>query len=1000
MKKIAFYLFFFCFFSHLSFSQSTFPVNGIKKTTNSIFAFTHATIIVDENTSIKDGTLIISKGTILDVGNSILIPKNAIEINLEGKYIYPGFIDAFSNYGISEIKDKQNHESGPNYETKTKGAYNWNEAIRPETDASKLFVINSSQAEELRNIGFCTVNTHARDGIARGTSALVDLGDQKENQNLILDNCTSVFSFDKGSSKQDYPSSLMGAIALLRQTYLDAEWFSKTKNKQENNLSLSAFNNQKKLPAIFEVNDKYSILRADKIGDEFGIQYIVKTSGNEYQRVDEIKATNAKLIVPINFPLTPDVEDPVSIDMLDLEDMKHWEMAPFNLAILEKNNISFAITSCDLKSKSEFLNNLRKAIAYGLSQKAAIKALTSTPANLLNAADKLGALKKGYLANFFIASGNIFEKNSTIIQTWVDGVSYGKSTLQQSDLRGTYSFSENILGSKFLEMRIEGELSKPTIVMQFDSSTCNSSCVLNNFSLSSTFTNCKNIASVFMSNLSNSQGNLFGKISFVDGRQIDFLCKKKADFVPKQIDSTSTSPNKFNLFFPNTAYGFSELPKQKKYLITNATVWTNEKEGILKGASVLVENGKIIEVANSIPTTNTMEIIDAKGMHLTSGIIDEHSHIAISSGVNEGTHTSTSEVRIGDVINSDDINIYRQLSGGVTCSQLLHGSANAIGGQSAIIKLKWGFAPEKLKVDGADGFIKFALGENVKQSNWGNRFSIRYPQSRMGVEQVYYEYFTRAKEYQEKKKTANTIVPFRKDLGMEALVEILEKKRFITCHSYQQGEINMLMHVADSFGFKVNTFTHILEGYKVADKMKKHGVGASTFADWWAYKFEVTEAIPYNAAILTKMDVITAINSDDAEMGRRLNQEAAKSIKYGGLSQEEAWKLCTLNPAKLLHLDSHMGSIKVGKDADLVLWNDNPLSVFSKVKMTMIDGMIFYDEKADQESRELIAKEKRRIIDLMLKAKKGGEKTEKPKQKNKRLYHCDDLSNDSYMDEL
>ena len=229
---------------------------------------------------------------------------------------------------------------------------------------------------------------------------------------------------------------------------------------------------------------------------------------------------------------------------------------------------------------------------------------------------------------------------------------------------------------------------------------------------------------------------------------------------------------------------------------------------------------------------------------------------------------------------------------------------------------------------------------------------------------------------------------------MESLVEILEKKRFITCHSYQQGEINMLMHVADSFGFRVNTFTHILEGYKVADKMKKHGVGASTFSDWWAYKFEVNDAIPYNAALLYRMGIVTAINSDDAEMGRRLNQEAAKVVKYGGVSEIEAWKMVTLNPAKLLHLDKITGSIKVGKDADLVLWSHNPLSVMAKVETTMID------EKSDVLQRENIRVERQRILNLMIKANRGGDKTEKPKAKNKRLYHCDDLSNDTYLDEL
>jgi hypothetical protein len=340
------------------------------------------------------------------------------------------------------------------------------------------------------------------------------------------------------------------------------------------------------------------------------------------------------------------------------------------------------------------------------------------------------------------------------------------------------------------------------------------------------------------------------------------------------------------------------------------------------------------------------------------------------------------------------------LAGGVVAAQLLHGSANAIGGQSALIKLRWGFSPEKMKIENADGFIKFALGENVKQANWGDFNSIRFPQTRMGVEQVYVDHFTRAKEYDlllsttktlSKDKGAANAAALRKDLELEAIAEILNNKRFITCHSYVQSEINMLMHVADSFGFKVNTFTHILEGYKLADKMKAHGVSASTFADWWAYKFEVAEAIPQNAGILEKVGVNTAINSDDAEMGRRLNQEAAKSIKYAGVNEEEAWKMVTLNPAKMLHLDSRMGSIKPGKDADLVLWNTNPLSIYAKPEMTFVDGYRFFDAEKDKQLRNTIAAERNRLMQKMLDAKKGGAPTQKPVKKEQKIWHCEDL---------
>jgi imidazolonepropionase-like amidohydrolase len=351
-----------------------------------------------------------------------------------------------------------------------------------------------------------------------------------------------------------------------------------------------------------------------------------------------------------------------------------------------------------------------------------------------------------------------------------------------------------------------------------------------------------------------------------------------------------------------------------------------------------------------------------------------------------------------DVIDSEDVNIYRALAGGVVAVQVLHGSANPIGGQSALIKLRWGESPEKMRIQNADPFIKFALGENVKRTY--NASSIRYPQTRMGVEQVYMDAFTNARAYEKKWVAYNNLpakektpaVKPRRDLVHETMLEILNKKRFITCHSYVQSEINMLMNVAEKFDFSINTFTHILEGYKVADKMKQHGVAASTFSDWWNYKWEVRYAIPYNAAIMSKVGIVTAINSDDAETGRRLNQEAAKSVKYGGLSETEALKMVTLNPAKMLHLDQSMGSIKTGKSADVVLWSDHPLSIKAKAEKTIIDGKVYFDIDQDALRNKEIEKERARIIQLMKDAKKGGAPTKAVGSTRRVEFHCEDVA--------
>ena len=454
-----------------------------------------------------------------------------------------------------------------------------------------------------------------------------------------------------------------------------------------------------------------------------------------------------------------------------------------------------------------------------------------------------------------------------------------------------------------------------------------------------------------------------------DGEALNWNMQYVSVYVEKP-DTTKKEAKKntvnTTVVYPFNGYGMPESPRQEDLLIRNATVWTNEQDGKLENTDVLIKNGKIASVGKNLSGGNA-RVIDGTGKHITAGIIDEHSHIAVSGSVNECSQSVTAEVRIADVIDPEDIQIYRQLAGGVTSAHVLHGSCNTIGGQTQLIKLRWGRNAEEMKFSNWDPFIKFALGENVKRSYGPS--NNRFPDTRMGVEQVLVDAFARARDYQ------NEGPGKRKDLELETLSEILNHKRFITCHSYVQSEINMLMHVADTFGFRVNTFTHILEGYKVADKMKAHGAAASTFSDWYNYKMEVQDAIAYNAAIMQKEGVVVAVNSDDAEQARHLNQEAAKSIKYGDVPETEALKMCTLNPATMLHVADRVGSIKAGKDADLVLWSENPLSVYSKPEKTIVDGTIYFDLEKDAQLRKLLAAERNRLIQKMIAAKKEGAKT-------------------------
>jgi imidazolonepropionase-like amidohydrolase len=1001
----------------------TFPRNGAADPRHTIYALTNAKIQIDADNVIEKGTLLIQDGRIIDVAANVAIPKGAVVMDMTGKWIYPSFIDPFTSYGMPEVK-RHPWTPGPKYERAQPGTRGWNDALNPENQAHQLFQHDEKSAEQYRGIGYGVLMIHHPDGIARGTSAVVTLHTEGgENLSVVKDRAASCYSFNKGSSRQEYPSSLMGAIALLRQTYYDADWYRMSKNRAEYNATLEAFNANRMLPQIFETSNKWNVLRADKVGDEFSTQYIFKGSGTEYQRMDEMRATNGKFILPLNFPAAFDISDPYDAELLDYADMKHWELAPLNPGAFEKYRIAFALTASDLGDKKDFWGNLRKAIAYGLSEKEALRALTTTPAQMLGVQDQVGALKKGMLANFLITSGNIFQEQTVIYDNWIQGTRYVVRDMNALDVRGTYNL--NIVGSAARVLNIEGDVYKLKGV--FSSANHDKDKVSvkqDGVNISISFQSKEHNGTVLLSGAVDATSKFMsGKAQLPDGKWVDWMATNSGPFTPKEEKpdtATTVYPTLDDVIYPFSAYGRTKADpnfftrvknRYKAVLIKNATVWTNEKDSVLPNTDVLVVEGRIVRVAKGIIPAKELfaREIDATGKHLTVGLIDEHSHIAISGGVNEGSQASTAEVRIGDVINPDDVNIYRQLAGGVVASQLLHGSANPIGGQSGLIKLRWGANAEEMKIQGADGFIKFALGENVKQANWGDDHTIRFPQTRMGVEQVYYDHFIRAREYQLAMDAYNKLPAVEKakrpapkrDLELDALSEILNQKRFITCHSYIQSEIAMLMSVADSMKFKVNTFTHILEGYKVADKMKAHGAGGSSFADWWAYKYEVKDAIPYNPALLHRMGIVTAINSDDAEMARRLNQEAAKSMKYGGLSATEALTLVSLNPAKLLHLDKNMGSIAVNKDADLVLWSDNPLSVYAKVEMTMVDGQILYDAKEDVLLREKMRSDRARLTQLMIKEKNDGGPLQRPRARTPKMWHCEDMHvNEDYLNDF
>lgn len=980
-----------------TYSQSLGYQNDPANERTELYALTNATIFVDYQTRIEKASLIILKGKVEAVGNGLAIPTDAKVINCEGLFIYPSFIDLHSNYGLpAPALGSPGYYGESNYNSENTSVHAWNDAIRSEWNAVEHFKPDTNANKGLLAAGFGAVLAHRSDGICRGTGTLVHLANAPAHEAMIKARASAHYSFDKGSSKQSYPSSLMGAIALLRQTYLDANWYSK--NAQTGlNLGLAAWNELQSLPQFFDADNKKNAIRADRLGDEFYKQYIITGSGSEYQNLEDIKATNAVFLLPLNFPKPYDIEDPLGSYYVDLTQLKHWEMAPANPFLMAQANVPFCLTSDGLENKADFLVNLRKAVNYGLDSKQALKALTQTPATLMGVSNLLGNLKKGALANLILTSHELFDEKCVIHENWSAGKRHVLQNAFVADQRG--NFKLKIGQSETFDLAIKGEkaqnlsfeLKQDTLVIPLNAQIQQNTIFLNfNRIKKAEDKNAPEVCRLngwYDANKKTWKGNGF----LENGYPVSW----EATFVSSYTSPPDTAqkpkiekPEWGKMCYPFAAYGFEEKPKLQTVLIKNATVWTNEAEGVLKNTDVLLENGKIAKIGSNLSAPSGALTVNAEGKHLTSGIIDEHSHIAIDGGVNEYIYSSSAESRISDVVNNEDIDIYRHLAGGVVAIQQLHGSANPIGGQSSIIKLKWGESVENMRLRTALPRIKFALGENVKNSNSGNY--VRYPQTRMGVEQVYEDAFTRALEY-EKAKKANPL-GIRMDLQLEAMLMIIKGEMLISCHSYVQSEINMLMKLTERFGFKVNTFTHILEGYKVADIMAKHGAGGSSFSDWWSYKFEVKDAIPYNPVLMMREGVTVAINSDDAEMARRLNQEAAKSVKYGNMSEEDALKMITLNPAKLLKIDQQMGSIKVGKSADVVLWTDHPLSVYSRPAQTYIEGICYFDIERDIKLRQSLDKERQRLIIKTIASKKSGDATQPFIFSQKNYWHCDTIT--------
>jgi len=913
---------------------------GFRPTPLGVHALVGAWVFTQPGSTFSNATVVIRDGRIAAVGTEITPPPDARVWNLAGQTVYAGFIDPYlslsrTNRPVTIGMDEETSGTGRQARaTEGGGGYrffgvtgqeadpgqtgpgaNLN-AVTPERRTSQSWSPSTKDLEDLRELGLTAGNIVPTHGILRGQSAVATLGEDSPGTSLLsLDPTRGTAQhivFEVPGGEGVFPNSLMGTIAAIRQAYWDARWWGEAqaaflKNPQSAprppvNPALEALQlSLGSQPVVVETGGVLMAEQARHLAQELGWSphLIVVASGGEWRRPDLIEPSRNAYIVPLDFPALPKFPKEDGWEDVDLDLLRSWDWAPENPAVLRRAGATIALTTHGLEDRKEFRKNLIAALDRGLSPTDALAALTTIPAQFCQLGSLLGTLEPGKIANLTICdSKGYFDPDGKVLTVWIQGRPYAVAP------------PGDAAGSK--ETKPKTDAATPT-----------------------------------------AQTAPTEKANASEKEQKDAAKKQELrDLSRKRIAESPLA-------------GRGAITNPPALLVRGATIWTGGPQGILTNASMLVRNGRIEQVG-TVESTGPVHEIDGRGLHVTPGLIDAHSHSMIVGGVNEGSLPSSAMVRIGDVVNSETPNIHQQLAGGLTLANLLHGSANPIGGQNQVIKLRSGASPEGLKFTNAPVGIKFALGENVKQANWGDKFTTRFPQTRMGVPTFIGNRFTAAQQYAATWKSwrdgGRTGPAPRHDLELEAIVEILEGTRLIHCHSYRQDEILAFLRLMESFGVRVATLQHILEGYKVADEIARHGAGASAFADWWAYKYEVIDAIPYAGALMQDRGVVVSFNSDSSDHARRLNFEAAKGIKYGGMSREAALNLVTLNPAKQLRIDRWVGSLESGKDADFVVWSGDPLDSSSVCLQTWIEGRQYFSRSRESERAASLQREREGLL--------------------------------------
>jgi N-acetylglucosamine-6-phosphate deacetylase len=1132
-------------------------------------AITGVRVVVAPGKVLEQATLVVRNGRVAAVGTGLTPPPDAIVRPATGRIIYPGFIDAYSTpsgepslptlatpaevaTGVPATSDNATSDNATSDNaaasdvadrgaaSETVGAASGggraavHPLIRPATDARSLLASTPERHALFRSQGFVARLAAPSAGIIRGTSVLVATEDSERASSLLATRVAlhAHLYVPRSPRRTFYPNSPMGAVALARQTFVDAQWLRElslararrsptaaaANSAAQNTTAQNAIaqnpaarnttaqnaiaqnpvaqdpmvqdpaavfplawreTHQRLWPflppssaqadavpakntgaaanpelratmdqgwVMFDVETEQYLLRAEQFSREFGLRAMFRGGGREYRRAAEIAATGRPLILPLAFPAPPRVDTAETEINAELDDLMHWRLAPENPARMERAGSRIALTTHGLTSPKDFLPALRKAVKRGWSADSALRALTTTPAELFGVGHELGTLEPGKWASFSIADADLFTGGGRILETWIAG--RRREVLDDFPLRlaGLWrlelepAFADRAvltmrLGRRRTSSRhVEGQadealaddaLSDDALSDDALSDAALSDAALSDAALSDAalddaalddeeltgtlvLPQTRPVAEVVLERLVAARGRLTasfpcrsfgvegvatlslhwagaastprldGVIAWPNGRQSEVVARpdRSAIAAPSRTRAAQSASlpvaglDAIAVNYPLGAWGRAASgppPQPESVVFRGGTVWTCGPAGVIADADVWVARGRIMAVGQrlSVPA-NSLEVPLA-GRHLTPGLIDSHSHIATDGGVNETGQALTCQVRIGDFIDANDVNLYRQLAGGTTAALILHGSANPVGGQGEAIKFRWGLPADGLRFVEAPPTVKFALGENV--TTGPDILAPRFPQTRMGVEQFHRQALRAARDYRERWRAWRerpTGPRPRRDLALECLAETLDGRRWIHCHAYRHDETRTLLEVLEDFQIRIGCLHHITDGYLMADAILRHQAMVATFTDWWGFKVEALDAVAHNGAFLHRAGIVTSFHSDDRELGRHLNGEAAKAMRYGDLPPAEALKMVTIAPAKQLRVETHVGSLEAGKHADLVLWSGPPLAPETRCEQTWIDGRKYFDRQDDLRQRMEVERLKAVLVQAVL----------------------------------